>query len=318
MARLLFVFLDGLGLGAADPACNPLAGSWPGLRSVAGGDWTAAAWSGAESGGRVTAALDARLGVEGLPQSATGQTTLLTGRNAAQVMGRHYGPWPGPTLRSLLRRGSLFSDGVACGGSLLANAYPARYLAALGALDAPVAGATTAPERRLRRHRPSAPVAAALAAGLELSDLQAWAAGRAVAADLDAAGLARLVEPVGWGAERLGLQQQARALAALAGEHAFTFFDVWSADRAGHRQDGAAARAFLERLDAFLPILVAALPRDVTLLLTSDHGNLEDLGSPRHTLAPVPLLALGPGAGSFAGATSLLDVAPAVRRVLAR
>ena len=314
MARLLFVFLDGIGLGAADPGRNPLAATWPGLRALAGGDWTAEAWPTGQRGDVVTAALDARLGIAGLPQSATGQTALLTGRNAAAAMGRHYGPWPGPTLQAMLAAGNLFADGFASGGALLANAYPARYLAAL---SPPAALRGDATERRLRRLRPSAPVAAALAAGLVLADVTAWSAGRAVAADLDAAGLVPLAEPGGSAAERVGTRQQARTLARLAGEHAFTFFDVWSADRAGHGQDVVAAHAFLTRLDAFLPALVEALPADVTLVLVSDHGNLEDLSNPRHTLAPVPLLARGPAAAAFAKARSLLDVAPAVRRVLA-
>ena len=56
----------------------------------------------------------------------------------------------------------------------------------------------------------------------------------------------------------------------------------------------------------------------VDLVVTSDHGNLEDIASGHHTLNPVPLLAAGPGAAEFAAAGSLLDVAPGVRRVWER
>jgi len=307
VARLLFVFLDGLGLGDGDPAHNPLAAPWPGLRTLTGCDWTAPAWRTRSDAARVTAALDARLGLPGLPQSATGQTTLLTGRNAARAMGRHYGPWPGPTLRALLARGSLFHDGAAAGGARLANAYPAAYLTAL---RMPPTAAGGALQRRARRARASAPIAAAEAAGLTLADVGDLARDRAVAGDL---GVGRVRAGTGSAA----VASQARALAALASEHAFTFFDVWGGDLVGHRQDPVAARAFLSALDAFVPALVAALPHDVTLLVTSDHGNLDDLRRRGHTLASVPLLALGPGATAFAGARSLLDVAPAVRQVLA-
>lgn len=304
MARVLFVFLDGLGLGDGDPAHNPLAGPWPGLRALSGCDWTEPAWRTRSEAGLVTAALDARLGLPGLPQSATGQTTLLTGRNAARAMGRHYGPWPGPTLRALLARGSLFHDGAAAGGARLANAYPAAYLAAL---RMPPTAAGGARPRRARRARASAPVAAAEAAGLTLTDSSDLARDRVVRGDLG----------LGWpqaGADVVAAHT--RALAELASEHAFTFFDVWGGDVVGHRQDPVAARAFLTRLDGFLPALVEALPHDVTLVVTSDHGNLEDLRRRGHTLAPVPLLALGPGASAFVGARSLLDVAPAVRQVV--
>ncbi len=43
--HVLFLFLDGVGLGPADPASNPFAAaSYPSLRALAGGaDWTAEA-----------------------------------------------------------------------------------------------------------------------------------------------------------------------------------------------------------------------------------------------------------------------------------
>ena len=46
--------------------------------------------------------IDACLGVPGLPQSATGQTTLFTGVNAPKCMGRHVEGFPGPSLRTLI------------------------------------------------------------------------------------------------------------------------------------------------------------------------------------------------------------------------
>ncbi len=321
MARLLFVFLDGVGLGPSDAATNPLAGHWPRLRALAGSDWTAEAWRSRAEAGRVRVSLDARLGVPGLPQSATGQTTLLTGLNAATAMGRHYGPWPGPTLRALLRRDSLFHTARATGGAVLANAYPRAYSDALaeptiGAVAAADTAAVAEVAVRRRRVRASAPILAAMEAGLAIADMAAFARGQAVAADLDGHGLAAFAPEVPVGPGLLGTEAQAGVLARLAAGHAFTFFDVWSGDRAGHRQDVGEALAFVARLEAFLEALRDALADGVTLLITSDHGNLEDLSSPRHTYARVPLLALGPHAIAFAGADSLLDVAHAATRVL--
>ena len=48
------------------------------------------------------------------------------------------------------------------------------------------------------------------------------------------------------------------------------------------------------------------------MVLTSDHGNFEDLGTRGHTAARVPLIAVGPQARLFASATELLDVYPAL------
>ena len=308
MAHLLFVFLDGVGLGPDDRATNPLAGSWPGLEALAGRRWTEPDWGEPDRAGLVTRALETGLGWPGVPQSATGQTSLLTGHNAAEAMRGHYGPWPGPTLRALLDAGTIFDDGVAAGGATLANVYPPGYFVALRG-------------RTLRR---SAPVHAAVAAGLPLASAPDYERGEAVSADLDGAfmrGVRRPgpVDAAGLAAfDRGAVADQAARLARLAARRPFTFFDVWLTDQVGHRADLAVARALLSRLDAFLAALVDTLDADVTLLVTSDHGNLEDARTPRHSRSPVPLLARGPCASAFAAASSLLDVAGAVRSVLGR
>jgi 2,3-bisphosphoglycerate-independent phosphoglycerate mutase len=287
-----------VGLGPDDPAVNPFARAHaPTLAALAGSPWLAGLAERREAR-RTVLAVDPTLGAASLPQSATGQTTLLTGRDAVAAMGRPYGPWPGPTLRRLLEDGNLFHDGRRQGGAALANAYPQVYLDALAH-----------PRGRHRRARASTAMVAAGAAGLPWADLDARARGRAVAADLDGSGL-QGIHPAGGGADT---EREARRLAALAGEHAFSYLDVWITDRAGHRADLALAVDVVERLDRFVAALWGALPDHVTLLVTSDHGNLEDASVPRHSRAPVPLIALGPRAAAFAGVRDLRDVAPAVR-----
>lgn len=293
--RVLFLFLDGVGLGVPDPAVNPLAAArLPVLEGLLDGPLLAGLPP-VTRGGLVYRPLDATLGVEGLPQSATGQTTLLTGLNAAQAMQRHYGPWPGPTLIRVLEAGSLFHTAQRLAGAVLANAYPDGYFAAMQG----------------RRFRPNAPAVAARSAGLELRDLEAYRRGEAVAADLSGARFARL---------RPGLAEQppeeaARVLARLAAGNSLTFFDLWPTDALGHARDHVGAVALLERLDVLVGALVE-LAEEVgfTLVMTSDHGNVEDLSVKGHTENPVPLLVAGEGAAEFVAATSLLDVAPAIER----
>lgn len=289
--RLLLVFLDGVGLGSRDPAANPFAAArTPVLSGLLGGPLTAAL-PGRGEGALVFRHLDAGLGTGGLPQSATGQSTLLTGENAAARMGRHYGPWPGPTLKRLLDEGTLFDEVR----SALANVYPPPYFAA----------------RAQRRGRVNVPVYAAERAGLPLLTLEDYRAGRGVSVDLAGSYLRRWLPE----APDLSPAAQGRRLARQAGEQPLTFFDFWPSDEAGHRAGFAEAVALVERLDAFLGGVLEGLG-DTTLLLTSDHGNLEDKRVRGHTRAAVPLLALGPAAAAFAGAETLLDVAPGVRRSL--
>ncbi len=289
------LFLDGVGLGRDDPAVNPFARAHaPALDALAGGRWVDGLADRSEPE-RTVRSLDATLGHPGLPQSATGQTTLLTGVDGVAAMGRPYGPWPGPTLVKLLEAGSLFHD-AAASGALLANAYGRRYLDAL----AHPAGAR-------RRVRAPAALVAARGAGLAVRGDDELRRGTAVAADL------------GFFEERptdVASAGGARRLASLAADHAFTYLDVWVTDRTGHLADPATATRLVERLDAFVAALVPALG-PVTLVVVSDHGNLEDATSARHTRAPVPLLALGPAAPAFRDARDLRDVAPAVRRAWA-
>lgn len=294
--RLLFVFLDGVGLGAPDPEVNPFAAAkTPVLEALLSGallnitpEW--------QRDKGVFRHVDASLGISGLPQSATGQTALLTGKNGAEVMRRHYGPWPGPTLKAVLDEGTLFSElRHSDRPTLFANIYPAGYFAALKA----------------GKRRVNVPVYAALAAGLPLLNEDDYRLERGVSADLTGAYLHQLDATL----PQLRPAEMGARLAAQAQHYTLTFFDFWLSDSAGHRWSWAKACALVEQIDTFLGGVVSALD-ETTLLVTSDHGNLEDKGVRTHTAAPVPLLALGPAAEAFAGVQSLLDIAPAVRRVL--
>lgn len=279
-----------MGLGAPDPEINPFAAArTPFLASLLGGQLTARQQPIATLD-LIFRPLSATLEYGGLPQSATGQTTLLTGRNGAEIMAGHYGPWPGPTLKRALEGGTLFSEVIASSGRVVfANAFPDGYFRALAA----------------GKQRVNVPVYAAQEAGVRLLRQADYDAGRAVSADLDGSYLGT-PQPLG----EAGAQ-----LAQLSGNADLTFFDFWLSDSAGHRWTFADAVALVEKLDAFLAGLVPALGA-VTLLLTSDHGNLEDKTTRSHTRNPVPLLAVGPQAAFFAEADSLLDVAPALRRAL--
>ena len=101
--KLLFLFLDGIGLGDNDPEKNPFArAKMPYLQSLLGGQ-TLIRESAPFDGDRATLlSVDPNLGVEGLPQSATGQAVLLTGINIPAELGYHYGPKPNPEVAQYL------------------------------------------------------------------------------------------------------------------------------------------------------------------------------------------------------------------------
>ena len=288
--------MDGVGLGSCEAAVNPfVAAKPPFLNDLLGGSFTASLPE--RRSARFTFKhLDVSLGYAGLPQSATGQTALLTGKNGAAVMNGHYGPWPGPTLKAVLEAGTLFSEVRDSGGRAhLANVYPPGYFHAVAA----------------GKQKENVPVYAAKAAGLSLQTLSDYRAGNAVSVDLTGEYLQRL-EPA---LPLLTPFESGQRLANLATQAAFTFFDFWPTDATGHRGSFDEAVALVEKLDAFLNGVVTGLG-GVTLLVTSDHGNLEDKTTRSHTVAPVPLLVVGPGAERFGGADSLLHVAPLICKAL--
>jgi phosphopentomutase len=63
----------------------------------------------------------------------------------------------------------------------------------------------------------------------------------------------------------------------------------------GHRRDVPGYAAALERFDARVPEIRAALAPDDLCLVTADHGNDPTAPGTDHTREQVPVLAFGPG-----------------------
>ena len=298
---LLLLFLDGVGLGENDPKKNPFTHTdMANLTNLLDGHRLHGG-SAPYNGERASLlSLDASLGVAGLPQSATGQAVLLTGINVPKEIGYHYGPKPDPSVSEYLIDGrNIFSRLVQAGKRVaLLNAYPPRYFHSVQA------------GRRLY----SAIPLAVTAAGISLFTQDDLFHGRAVSADFTGQGWHDLLDipetPI------LSPYAAGCRLAAVAQEYDFAMFEYWASDYAGHGQNMSRACELLETLDDVLGGLLEAWHDDQGLILiTSDHGNLEDLSTRHHTLNPVPALVIGiPRARQdfVFGLSSLLDIAPAI------
>ncbi len=290
---IIFLFLDGVGLAPAGPD-NPLArADTPALHALLGGPLTAEQ---AQAGGALLLkGIDATLGVAGLPQSGTGQTALLAGVNAAVLHGRHQPHVPPVALRPLLAERSIFRRVTAGGGrATFANAFGPGYWEALAA-------------RRIRR---SASVIAAEGAGLRFRDMDDLRAGRALAWDITGAEL-RVHEPA---ATTLAMtpDQAGANLAGLAHDHDLVFYECFLPDLAGHARLPADIGTVMTLIDGLIGGILKVMHSADTLLITSDHGNVESIAAPSHTRNPVPLLVVGPAGAAFAGVESIVDVADAI------
>lgn len=301
--RVLFIFLDGIGLGENNPAINPFArAKMPNLNSLLDGRSLlndSAPFHGEHAS---LLAIDPAVGVGGLPQSATGQAILLTGMNIPAELGYHYGPKPNREVAAYLTDGTLFSRFAKEGKkTALLNAYPQRYF------DGIDSG---------KRLYSSIPLAVTNA-GIQLFRREALYEGRALSADFTGEGW-RLM--LGFpDAPTLDPHQAGGRLASLAKEYDFSLFEYWASDYAGHKQDMETAIGLMETFDDVLGGLTKAWDDDGLILVTSDHGNMEDVSTRKHTHAAVPALVIGNknSRDEFTrDLNDLTDIAPAIWRTV--
>jgi hypothetical protein len=275
----LLMFIDGVGIGRDDPRENPFA--VPAIRRLA------------PLAGRLPMdgasfrPLDATLGVPGLPQSATGQTTLFTGVNAAQAIGAHHPGLPGPTLQAILRDQSLFTKLVQRGARpTFANAFTRKYLDA----KRPRFGATT--------HM-------VMASGVPLRLLEDEGADElTLSHDYTGAWMTARGYPV----KARTAAEAGRVLARLVDTHDFVLYEYFLTDLVAHR--GTAEQRFEQAriAEALIDATLSAVDLSLHLVaMVSDHGNLEEAEHDRHTRNPVPLLAWGRGARELVDAVTGMD-----------
>jgi len=303
--KILFLFLDGIGLGEDNPETNPfLRAHMPHLESLLGGKKMTKSAAPFEGDSISLKAVDPNLGVKGLPQSATGQAVLLTGVNIPAKLGYHYGPKPNPEVAQYLNGHTIFSRTVIAGKkAALLNAYPTRYF------DGIDSG---------KRLYSSIPLALTNA-GISLFTEKDYFAGTALSADFTGEGWRNMLgiaeTPV------MNPHQAGRKLASLARGYDFSLFEYWASDYAGHKQQMDTAVGLMETFDGVLGGLMDEMDDDLLVLVTSDHGNMEDLSTRRHTDAHVPALVIGnkTARDEFTrGMTDLTHIAPAIWRIVMR
>lgn len=297
---VVWVFLDGVGLGADDSEVNPWAGvKDPTLIAVEG---RAPTWPGA-----VMKPLDANLGVDGLPQSATGTTALLTGINAPKAIGRHRSGFPNEALREIIAEHSVHRRALKRGlHSTFANAFNEAYF-----------------RRPLSRQSVSThAVHAASDLGMRFRMMDDYRSGAAVFHDLTGELIRvqgnedRLIAPTNkqvvfkrflrdpegfremasdWKIDVIDPEEAGIRVASLAEENDLVFFEYVKTDMMGHDGSRDWAKDVVDEVMLFLGTLLSKLdPERDTLLIASDHGNSEDLTVGTHTRNPVPSVAVGP------------------------
>jgi 2,3-bisphosphoglycerate-independent phosphoglycerate mutase len=286
--RTILVFIDGLGWGETDPAVNPqyayggdifrLPAREDSVQKISREGWARP--------------IDAVLGVSGVPQSATGQTTLLAGVNAQQILGKHLTGFPNEVLREVLLEKSILKRLTDLGlAARFLNAFRPRFWELT----------------RQRQLTLSATTVATLAANLPFFTLDDVRAGRSIYQEFTNAEL----KARGFELDPMTPAEAGRILGRASRDLDFTLYEYFQSDKAGHSGDIERSCAELAKLDSFMTALLEELSEDLgtgtLVVVTSDHGNLEDATTRRHTLNPVPLMGWGDGARKFLAAVTRLD-----------
>jgi len=240
---------------------------------------------------------DARLGIDGRPQSASGQTTILTGINASAKIGYHKQGFPNEALRQILQNHSIFKKLFQKNIKELvfANAYTPQFF-------------QSTPRWK------SATTLAVEAANLPFRNLSDLVNRRALFHDFTN----QLLKEKGFEVPIFSAKEAAKILSDLVESHQFVLYEYFITDKIGHAQDFQKAKEYLPRLAELIRELLQKVNLEkTTVILTSDHGNIEDLSIRNHTLNDVPTVVWGRNKLKVAKKIkNLTDITPTILELL--
>lgn len=291
---VLLIFIDGLGIGRRDES-NPFF-HLPENETAPLAFFEEDEDSVVPFAGRLIKT-DPRMGVEGRPQSASGQTTILTGVNIPQTLGYHKQGFPNAAMREILDEHSVFLQLETLGiePNVFVNAYTPQFFEGEPRWKS---ATTVAVEASTVRFRTLADLKAEQAVFHDFSNLT--------------------LQERGFQIEEFSPEKAASILARIAAEHRFTLYEHFITDKIGHDQNLEAAKIHLPRLARFVRATLENVDLSgTTVLLTSDHGNIENLSVRNHTLNDVPTVVWGAHKDFFAEQIrTLANLTPAIVQVL--
>ena len=289
----MFFFIDGLGLGD-DEDYNPARQLFDG---ITGFPFVASSAPGEFSRGVLISA-DATGGVRGLPQSATGQTTLITGVNAAARLGYHLTALPNRILVELIRERGIMRL-LADGGITVtaSNLYTHEFFAQRERMEK-------------QRGKNSLPVSALTirSSGTPFRYPEDYARGRAIFTDLTN----RFLQDRGYDIPLITASEAAQRMVAILDDADFVFHEYFATDSYAHKKQTEDLDRALKEIDHFFHTLLNLVNlKETAILAVSDHGNCEDSRSSNHNRNPVPVLLFSQNEtarAKFRDITSLEDV----------
>lgn len=268
MRKLLFFFLDGVGLGKLEN--NPITELFKNITSE---DFILDNYPKIDDN-YLLMPIDAVLGVPGIPQSATGQTSIMTGINGQKVLGHHHTAFPNETLISLIKDKNLLLALKNMGiKTTCANMYSKEYF-----------------ERREKMSKNMFPVSALSIkhSSTPFRFLKDYNNGEAVFADITN----DIIKSRGYDIDIITPEKAGENMLNIFKNHDFVFFEYFITDSYGHKRLEDKLKGEVNKINRFLETLWNNGNNNIDIIITSDHGNCEDISTGNHTLNPVPLFYL--------------------------
>jgi len=286
--KFVLLFVDGLGIGKNDPENNPCTRDETGILKVFENEKSKnIPFDGISIG------LDATLGVSGLPQSATGQTALLTGVNTSELLGYHLSGFPNKVLRKILLKHSILLRAVQLQKkATFINAFRPLFFELTENLIL----------------RLSATTIANYAAKLPFFKIEDIIAKRSIYQDFTNVSLLER----GFEVPIFSPKEAADILANAVDKFDFILYEYFQTDKVGHKQDMSLAQEEIYKLSHFVYRFLTQIDlKNTFVILTSDHGNIEELTTKSHTRNLAMTLIWGPNNKTVSDDLhSITDVTP--------
>lgn len=290
------VFIDGVGIGKADREFNPFFKYPFKTFQTFFKETPSITNSVLENDGKYLFPVDANLGVEGLPQSGTGQVSIFCGFNAAKFVGKHFGPFPYSTTIPIIAEKNIFKFYKESNKKpYFANAYPKVFFDYLNKGKSRLS--TTSLSCKLT--------------GIKLNKASDVWQGKALTAEITNE---RWNKKLNYNLKVIKPSTAARRLMKIASENDFTLYEFFLTDHLGHGRIQDEFEVIYYNLDNFLFTLLTEINKDkFTLIICSDHGNFEDLSVKTHTNNPALTITAGKNSKElFLSIKDLTDIKPSI------
>lgn len=276
--KLLFIFVDGVGIGKKDEKINPFFSKKYNFFSRFFDEFPSIKNARINKEFISVFPINAKMGVKGLPQSGTGQTSIFCGINAQKILGEHFGPYPHSKLRPFIEEKNLLIELIKNNLKVtFVNAYPKEFFEYI----------------KSGRKKLSVTTLSCQYANIRLKDINDLISEEAISAEITNK---YWIEKFNYELNYQNPHKAGEILFNICKKNNLTMFEYFLTDHAGHSMSFSFAEEVLTNLDGLLEGFYEKLIKsneNINILIVSDHGNIEDLSKKTHTLNPALGLAIG-------------------------